>query len=125
MSKDDDDFEVIDGSNNRKSSTGLDENIAGFICYLGGIISGIVFLILEKKSNLVKFHALQSTLLFLGLWLAGFVAGLIPIVGGLIGWLLSVLSFILWIVLMVKTYQKEEFEVPIVSNLVRNLLRNR
>ena len=47
-----------------KSSTGLDENIAGLLCYVLGWISGLVFLLLERDSNFVKFHAVQSIIVF-------------------------------------------------------------
>ena len=51
-----------------RSSTGLDENVAGFLCYLFGFVTGIVFLVVEKESRFVKFHAMQSTITFLGLF---------------------------------------------------------
>jgi len=52
----------------QKSSTGLDENVAGFLCYLFGFITGIVLLVVEKESRFVKFRAKQSTITFLGLF---------------------------------------------------------
>jgi uncharacterized membrane protein len=47
-----------------RSSTGLDENVAGFFCYILGFITGIVFLVVEKRSSFVRFHAMQSTITF-------------------------------------------------------------
>jgi uncharacterized membrane protein len=93
-----------------RSSTGLDENVAGFFCYLLGFITGIVFLAVEKESGFVKFHAKQSTITFLVL----FVLGWIPIVGTLI-W---ILSLILWLILMVKALRGEKYLLPIVGKLV-------
>ncbi len=92
-----------------KSSTGLDENVAGFFCYLLGFITGIVFLAVEKESRFVKFHARQSTITFLGL----FVLGWIPVVGTLF-W---ILSLILWFILMVKALRGEKYMLPIVGKL--------
>ena len=43
-----------------KSSTGLDENVAGVLCYLFWWVSGLIFAVLETRSNFVRFHALQS-----------------------------------------------------------------
>ena len=63
------------------SSTGLDENVAGFLCYLFGFITGIVFLAVEKKSRFVKFHAMQSTITFLSLFVITIIIGWIPIIG--------------------------------------------
>ena len=42
------------------STTGLEPNVAGLLCYLGGWITGIIFLVIEQKSRFVRFHALQS-----------------------------------------------------------------
>jgi uncharacterized membrane protein len=48
----------------KKTATGLDENIAGLLCYVGWWVSGIIFLILEPKNRFVRFHALQSSIVF-------------------------------------------------------------
>ena len=45
-----------------KSSTGLDENIAALLSYVFGWISGLIFFLIEKDSRLVRFHAMQSLL---------------------------------------------------------------
>jgi uncharacterized membrane protein len=49
--------------------------VAGLLCYLLGFITGIVFLVVEKKSGFVKFHAKQSTITFLGLFVISTVLG--------------------------------------------------
>ncbi|HUL23046.1 MAG TPA: DUF4870 domain-containing protein [Thermodesulfobacteriota bacterium] len=96
-----------------KSSTGLDENVAGFFCYLLGFITGIVFLVVEKESGFVKFHARQSTITFLGLLVLMIVIGWIPVLNILI----FVLSLILWLILMVKALRGEKYRLPIVGRL--------
>jgi uncharacterized membrane protein len=93
-----------------RSSTGLEENVAGFLCYLLGFVTGIVFLVVEKESRFVKFHAKQSTITFLFL----FVIGWIPVIGTLV-WILSI---ILWLFLMVKALQGKQYLLPIVGKLV-------
>ena len=47
-----------------KSSTGLDEDLAGALTYLLVLISAIVFLLVEQKSDFVRFHARQSAIVF-------------------------------------------------------------
>ncbi|HVP79913.1 MAG TPA: DUF4870 domain-containing protein [Thermodesulfobacteriota bacterium] len=96
-----------------KSSTGLDENVAGFFCYLLGFITGIVFLVVEKESGFVKFHARQSTITFLGLLVLMIVIGWIPVLNILI----FVLSLILWLILMVKALRGEKYRLPVVGKL--------
>ncbi len=104
------------------SSTGLEENAAGALAYLLSFITGIVFLIVEKDSDFVRFHAMQSTITFGGLFVLQFIIGLVPI----IGWIISILIFpvwlILWIVLMMKAYQGERFKLPIVGNIAEQQL---
>ena len=46
------------------SSTGLKANVAALICYFGWWVTGLIFLIIEKKSTFVKFHAAQSLVVF-------------------------------------------------------------
>jgi len=96
-----------------KSSTGLDENVAGFLCYIFGFITGIVFLVVEKKSGFVKFHAKQSTITFLILLVISLILGWMPI----FGFLILILSLILWLLLMIKALQGERYALPIVGKM--------
>ena len=47
-----------------KTSTGLDENVAGLLCYVLGWVSGLVFILIEQENNFVRFHAMQSIIVF-------------------------------------------------------------
>jgi len=96
-----------------QSSTGLEENVAAFFCYLLGFVTGIVFLVVEKKSSFVKFHAKQSTITFLGLFVIIVVVGWIPVLGTLV-W---IFTLILWLVLMIKALQGKRYFLPIVGKL--------
>lgn len=51
--------------NTEKTSSELDENVEGSLSYVLGWITGIVFSMIEKKSEFVRFHAMQSTITFL------------------------------------------------------------
>jgi uncharacterized membrane protein len=99
-----------------RSSTGLDENVAGFLCYLFGFITGIVFLVVEKESRFVKFHAMQSTITFLGLFIISMIIGWIPIIGLLV-YPIWILSLILWLILMIKALRGERYSLPIVGKM--------
>ena len=46
------------------STTSLKPNVAGLLCYLGFWVSGVIFLSIEKKNKLVRFHAMQSLVTF-------------------------------------------------------------
>jgi uncharacterized membrane protein len=100
-----------------KTSTGMDENVAGLLCYVLGWITGLIFFLIEKKNKFVRFHALQSIIVFGVLTLALIVLGWIPIIGWVIGWIIWVLWIVLWILLMVKAYQGEKYKLPWAGNL--------
>lgn len=100
-----------------QSSTGLEENVAGFLCYLFGFITGIIFLVIEKKSSFVKFHAMQSTITFLSLFIISLILGWIPIIGLLV-YPIWLLSLILWLILMIKALQGKRYSLPIVGKMM-------
>jgi len=100
-----------------KSSTGLDENIAGLLCYLFGWITGLVFLLIEKDSKFVKFHAIQSIVVFGALSVVAIVVSWIPLLGSVLGGLLGILGLVLWIILMIKAYQGARFKLPIAGDI--------
>ena len=52
---------------------GLDPNVAAALAYAVGWVSGVVLLVFEPN-KFVRFHALQSTIVFGGLSLAWMVA---------------------------------------------------
>lgn len=95
-----------------KTSTGLNENVAGLLCYVLGWISGIVFLILEPKNKFVRYHAIQSIIVFGAINVAGVILGWIPFIGGFLAGVIWLLGFILWIVLIVKAYQGKKYKLP-------------
>jgi len=100
-----------------KTSIGLDENVAGLLCYVLGWVSGIVFFLIEPDNKFVRFHAIQSIIVFGFLNIAGLILTWIPFIGAFFAWIIGVLSFILWIVLMIKAYQGTRYKVPWAGNL--------
>ena len=100
-----------------KTSMELDENVAGLLCYVLVWISGLVFFLMEKKNKFVRFHALQSIIVFGALTLASIIIGWIPVIGWVINSLIWVLAIVLWILLMIKAYQGEKFKLPWAGNL--------
>jgi len=98
------------------------ENLMGAAAYLLGFVTGIIFLLVEKESKFVRFHAMQSTILFGAAFIANIALGFIPILGWLVGLLISLMAFILWIVLMWKAFQGEMYKVPYIGNLAEQQL---
>lgn len=100
-----------------KTSTGLTENVAGLLCYGLGWVTGIIFLLIEPENKFVRFHAMQSVVVFGVLSVVTFIFSWIPVIGFVIAWLAGPLAFILWIVLMYKAYQGEKYKLPWAGNL--------
>lgn len=98
------------------------ENLLAAASYLLGFVTGIIILVIEKQSKFVRFHAMQSTLLFGGIFIANIALGFIPILGWLVGLFLSLAAFILWIVLMWKAFQGETYKVPYVGEMAEKQL---
>jgi uncharacterized membrane protein len=96
-----------------KSSTSLNPNVAALLSYLFGWISGLIFYLIETKSEYVRFHATQSLIVFGAISIIAIVLFFIPFLGILSG----ILSFVLWILLMFKAYQGEKFELPFAGDL--------
>lgn len=102
----------------RKSSTGLDSNIAGLLSYVLGWITGLIFFLLEEKDDYVRYHAMQSIVVFGAVTVVEVALGffrLIPYIGVLfmaLQALVGVFAFVLWVVLMVKAYQGVRYKLP-------------
>jgi len=100
-----------------RSSTGLDANMAAALAYLAGFITGIVLLIIEKESRFVRFHAMQSTVVFVAVLIISVVINSIPILGAfLYAFLLFPAVVIIWLVLMFKAYNRETFKLPLAGD---------
>jgi len=111
------------------AAAGLQENVAGALCYLVGFITGILFLVLEpyNKNPRIRFHAFQAIFFHLG-WIVLYigvtiVAMLLPLVLHLIVSLLMLVvglgGFVLWLLLMYKAYNNTPLVLPIVGPLAQ------
>ncbi|MGB8324676.1 MAG: DUF4870 domain-containing protein [Candidatus Acidiferrum sp.] len=108
---------------------GLQENVAGLLCYALGWLTGIIFLLIDKRPW-VKFHAAQSIVVFGGLMIIRIaLAFMSTMIGGVIGYgfaglilmAVGLLTFVLWILLMVKAYQHQTFKVPIAAGIAEGI----
>ncbi len=102
-----------------KTTTGITPAMSGLLCYLGGFVTGIIFYLVEKENKFVRFHAVQSMVVFGGIFIINLVLGfMLPsMLSGPISLLLGLLGFILWIALMVKAYQGEKFKLPVAGEV--------
>jgi uncharacterized membrane protein len=109
-------------------TAGLDENVAGLLSYLLGWLTGIIFLLIDKRP-FVKFHAAQSIVVFGGLTVLRIALGMLFSFGGLFAFgiggmlflLLGLVGLVLWVLLMVKAYQREKFMLPIIGGIAESI----
>ena len=111
------------------ATSGLQENVAGLLCYVLGWLTGIIMLLVDKRP-FVRFHAAQSIVVFGTLFVLRVVLGFAFIgsyhygfwaVEGLISLALSLITLAAWIVLMVMAYQGRRFEVPIAAGIAQSI----
>ena len=97
------------------------ENLMGAAAYLLGPVTGIVLLLVEKKNEYIRFHAMQSTVFFGAILLFNIALGIVPILGWIIALILSplisIISIIFWLLLMWKAYNGERYKLPYFGDL--------
>jgi uncharacterized membrane protein len=118
-------------------TAGMEENIAGLLCYIFGWVSGLIFLLIDKRP-FVKFHAAQSIAFNIAIFavyvafaIVGFVFTMITAmlhfpVGFLMVFLWPIIGIgvlITWIFLMYKAYSHEKFKLPIIGNMVEGMVK--
>lgn len=118
------------------AQSGLAENVAGGLCYVLGWLTGLIFLLIDKRP-FVKFHAAQSIVVFGALHviqlILGFVFGfgwMSGHRGSMVSWafaglllnLLSLACLVLWVLLMVKAFQGQKFRVPVAADFAEQLV---
>jgi len=113
------------------AGAGLTPNVAGALTYLLGLITGILFLVIDpfKTDRFVRFHAFQSIFFnvawiafwivwtIVGLTLSAISHGLFFIIQLPVNLLITVGGFCLWIYLMYSAYQGKNFQLPIIGPL--------
>jgi len=115
------------------AAAGMSDNTASALCYLVGLVTGIIFLVMApyNKNKTVRFHAFQSIffhvgiivamigLTILGTFLSLLTHGLAGLLT-LVLWPLFMLAiFALWLYLMWAAYNNKMVVLPIVGPLAQ------
>ncbi|MCL5265325.1 MAG: DUF4870 domain-containing protein [Chloroflexi bacterium] len=122
------------GMTGQKTTSGMAPNVGGALSYVLGIITGILFYVLEKEDGFIRFHAMQSilfnvawTVLWIVLTIVMTILGFVPFLGivvailGFVVWLVVFLGgFVLWLFLIIKAYQGEKFKLPYIGDMAEN-----
>lgn len=107
----------------QKTASGLDANVAGALTYALGWITGVGFLLTEPNNRYVRFHALQSTIVFGALSVLCILLQSIPLLGMLLAVFVVIpASAVLWLILMFKAYKGQMFKLPVAGDMAeRNI----
>lgn len=104
----------------QETSLGMDESFEALLCYTLGWVTGIVFLVMEKRSSFVRFHAMQSLVTFLALSVVMAFVLTVPRFGFLLASFLWLAGVALWVTLIWKAYQGARFRLPLIGNFADN-----
>lgn len=118
-----------------ESSTGLTPRVAAVLAYLAGPFSGVLVLLAERTSGLVRFHAWQSVLglgvlgvivvALLGLAFASLIVSaraffFLYLVAGLV-WASWVVC---WVICMVQAFNGRRWKLPIAGDYAERFSAN-
>ena len=115
-------------------SSGMDPKLAGLLAYLVPPITGIIFFLIEKTNQVVRWHAAQSIVFgiaWIVLWIAFTVLSMVltailPIIGTIIGFLIWIVVFlgglVLWVVCLIKGYSGQVWRMPIIAPYADRLM---
>ncbi len=118
-------------------TAGMEENVAALLSYLVGWVSGLIFLLIDKRP-FVKFHAAQSIAFNIAIFAVYIAFGIMSFfltmvtamlhfpIGFLTVFFLPIIGIailVTWIFLMYKAYSHEKFKLPIIGNIIENMVK--
>ena len=115
----------------------IEENVVAALCYLVGVLTGILFLVIEpyNRNPVIRFHAFQSIFS----WIAAIVTGMVLstvsyffVAVPFVGWIIYILLWTVfslgvlaaWLFLMYKAYNKERFVIPVIGEWAEKQARS-
>ena len=117
----------------KSNSTGLPSNVAAALACIP-LIGGIIFYIVEKHDQFVRFYAMQS-IIFGGAWIVFSIVyqivhavfASIPAIGGLfvvlwgLIWAIVTIGFlVIFIIMVIKAFSGVRWDVPYIGPIARN-----
>jgi uncharacterized membrane protein len=115
-------------------SSGMDPKLAGLLAYVIPPITGIIFFLIEKSNQVVRWHAAQSIVFgvaWIVLWIALTVlsmvlSAILPLIGTIIGFLITFVVFIggviLWIICLIKGYSGTMWRMPLIAQFADKIM---
>ena len=90
---------------------------AGMLSYF--LIPALIFLVMEpyNRNRFIRFHAFQGIFYSIAWFVAGVIAGFLPILNLLLIPLVGLAFLIGWVILAVKAFQGQKFKLPVIGEL--------
>jgi uncharacterized membrane protein len=108
------------------AGTGMADNVASALCYVLGLITGILFLVLApyNQNKTIRFHAFQSIFMHVAMIAVYIVLGILVrtmlgFVGVMLFPLIGLAVFVLWVYLIISAYQGKMVVLPIIGPLAQ------
>lgn len=105
-----------------KTSLGLTPNVTAALSYALWLIGGIIVYLMEKENKFVRFHAMQSIMMFGALFMLSIILGFIPLLNLLAAFIMPVIVLICWIYGILKASKGETFKFPVIGDLAEKQL---
>ena len=106
------------------SSSDPNRNLVAALSYFLFFITGIVILMVEKEDKYIRFHAMQSIVVFGALFFLNFVVNsLFGFLSGFISSFIFILVLIVWAVSMIRAYRGEVFKWPAAGDFAERLVK--
>ena len=109
------------------AAAGMTDNAASALCYVLGLITGILFLVLApyNQNKTIRFHAFQSIFMSVACIVFSMVFNMI-IFSGLhmfsllfLSPLISLAFFVLWIYMIITAYQGKTVVLPVIGPIAQ------
>jgi len=112
-----------------QTSTGLTPNVGAGLACVFGIIGGIVFLLIEKKNQFIRFWSMQMVVvsvaffvLSIALSILNALFGALPMIGGVFNFLFFLIFLVfylgcfgLWLAMLIQAFSGKEWRMPYVA----------
>ena len=108
------------------AATGMTDNAASALCYVLGLITGILFLVLApyNQNKTIRFHAFQSIFLSIAWIVVSMVINIVFAALHLFSLLflsplIGLVFFILWIYMIISAYQGKTVVLPVIGPIAQ------
>ena len=125
--------ETVSSTSLQTTDSGLTPNVAAGLAVLLTLITGLIFLFLEKRNQFVRFWAMQAVFFGAAAFVIFVISAVISFVLGHILWVFAVLwglfsiviylgLLVVWIIMLIQAFSGKEWEVPFLGKIARQQL---